>query len=142
MEIKEIKTEKEVQMPQKTEQDYIEVDLDVLIKAGVIEREVEVAGIRFTLRTLTEEERQKVEELTNDGLPIDDPKHVLNSKVPMLAFAITKINGKPVPPEKRSQLTSTLYKMQSYILDQLFIKYMEMVRDQMTLTEQSVKGGR
>jgi hypothetical protein len=142
MEIKEIKTEKEIQIPQKPEQDYIEVDLDVLIKAGVIEREVEVVGIKFTLRTLTEEERRKVEELTNDGLPIDDPKHVLNSKVPMLSFAITKINGKPIPPEKRPQLMNTLYKMQSYVLDQLFIKYMEIVSDQMALTEQSVKRGR
>jgi len=142
MEIKEIRTEKEPQIIQNTERDYIEVDLDTLIKAGVIEKEIEVAGIKFTLKTLTEEERQQVEKMTNDGLPIDDPKHILNSKVPMLAFAITKINGKPIIPEKKSQLINNLYKMQSYILDQLFIKYMEMVRDQMTLTEQSVKGGR
>jgi len=141
MDIKEIQTEKEVVLPKK-EQDYIEVDLDMLIKVGVIEKEIEVAGIKFTLRTLTEEERRKVEEMANDGLPIDDPKHILNTKVPTLAFAISKINGKPIQPEKRNLLLEKLNKMQSYILDQLFIKYMEMVRDQMTLTEQSLKGGR
>jgi hypothetical protein len=142
MEIKEIKTEKEAQVLQKqNEQEYIELDLDSLIKLGVVEREVTLGGIKFTMRTLTEEERQKVEETVNDGLPIDDPKHIMNTKVPTLTYAITKINGKSILPEKRSELAVTLQKMQSYLLDQLFIKYMELVRDQLSLVEDSFKKG-
>ena len=142
MEIKEIKAEEiQQQISQKNEQEYIEVDLDALIKLGVVEREVVLGGIKFTMRTLTEEERQKVEEMVNDGLPIDDPKHIMNTKVPTLAFAITKINGRPVLPEKKAELMNTLRKMQSYLLDQLFIKYMELVRDQLALIEDSFKKG-
>lgn len=111
-------------------QDYIELDLDALIKLGVIEREVEIGGIKFTMRTLTEKEKQEVEAETNDGLPIDDPRHIMNSKIPTLARSIVKVNNKPVTPK---QLKGILEKMQSHVLDSLFLKYTELVKDQMDL---------
>lgn len=127
------------QQPQTQTKDYIELDLDSLIKLGVIEREVEVYGKKFTLRTLTEEERQIVEQESNDGLPIDDPKHILNTKIPTLSFAIIKIDGKPILPENRERLKQVLRKMQGYILDKLFMKYMELIKDQFDLVELGLK---
>ncbi|MEM2175397.1 MAG: hypothetical protein QXI58_07250 [Candidatus Micrarchaeia archaeon] len=121
------------------EQDYIELDIDSLIKAGVVEREVEVSGIKFTLRTLTEEERMQVESEVNDNLPIDDIRHLMNLKIPILVRSIVKINGKPINPENREKLRKILYKMQSTVLDGLYLKYTELVRDQLALVELGAK---
>lgn len=121
------------------EQDYIELDIDSLIKAGVVEREVEVSGIKFTLRTLTEEERMQVESEVNDNLPIDDIRHLMNLKIPILVRSIVKINGKPINPENREKLRKILYKMQSTVLDGLYLKYTELVRDQLSLVELGAK---
>lgn len=128
-----------IQTTETQEKKEIELDIEALIKLGVVERDVEVGGMIFTLRTLTEEEKLEVEQEVNDGLPIDDPKHIMNSKIPTLARAIVKINGKTISEKNRNQLRQILLKMQNVVIDSLFLKYAELIKDQMDLLLTGVK---
>lgn len=121
-----------------TQNDFIELDLDSLIKLGVVERDIKIGNTIFTMRTLTEEERLSVE-LSIDSRITDEFQRILQAKIPFLVKSIVKINGKPISADKQEYLKTVLSKMQGSLVDMLFIEYVNLVNDQKTLLNEGVK---
>lgn len=121
---------------QKSE-DYIELDIDSLIKIGVVERDINIGGTIFTMRTLTEGERMEIQsKLPKEG---DEIEKIMALKIPYILKSISKINGKVISEDKKQLLEKKLLEMQSALVDQLFIEYGKLVSDQRQLLEEGVK---
>lgn len=123
----------------------IEADTEKLIFGGVLERDITpFKGITVTMHTLSEEERVKATE--NLNVKMDENSITLQeaSKVPTLIYAITKINNngeisKFETEESKKVLKHILDKTPAYVIDVLYVEYVKLVSDLVTLLETGVK---
>lgn len=117
----------------------IELDLEKLIKFGVIERDVQVGPFSITLRTLTDNEREAVMRLVPPDVS-DPSEQVRLWRRPTLARAIVRINSIDFnTDEMKQKLESILGQMQGALLDKLFMEYLQMLSDQAALMESGSK---
>lgn len=117
-------------------------NLETLIKFGEVEREVEpVAGLKITLRTLSEDEKTaayaKVGAIPGEA-NILVRMQIL--KIPLLALAIKTIGGKEIATdESRDKLIEVLKKSQSYLIDAIYNEYERLVSDQVDIVKSGLK---
>lgn len=123
----------------------IEADMDVLIKEGVIERTVEpFPGWKFTMHTLYNHERVAVSKMipNPEAVSLAASDHV--SKAPTLLYSITGIEhgdnkGTFRTPEEKEYLKGYLSRMTGVMIDMIYLEYMKMMNDLVTLIETGVK---
>lgn len=126
------------------EQDFIEMDLDQLIKMGAIERDITVQSTVFKMRTLTEQEKSEVDDLLQDNALEDDAasmeRRLRTMKRPLLSRSIVQINHVPFDtPDKKKKLEGVLQKMQDTLITYLFAEYIKLVNDQKELFAAGLK---
>jgi len=121
------------------QKDGIELDLEKLIKFGVIERDIKIGPFSITMRTLTDDERDSIMRSVPPTVT-DSTEQVRLWRKPTLARAIVRINSVDFSREEDKQkLENILGKLQGVILDKLFMEYLQMLNDQMTLMESGSK---
>jgi hypothetical protein len=119
--------------------DGIDLDLEKLIKFGVIEREVKVGSFSITMRTLTDDERDAIMRIVPSTVT-DSTEQVRLWRKPTLARAIVRINTVDFSrDEDKQKLENILGKIQGVILDKLFMEYLQMLNDQAALMESGSK---
>lgn len=105
-----------------------------LIKYGTMTREVKLNDkVTVYIKTLTQDDKEKYSKLVKLGKPsnnetVEDSLFVLveASKVPLLTYAITKINNVDFSSEdSKSTLINILKQFPSIIIDKLYNEYME-----------------
>jgi hypothetical protein len=121
------------------QKDGIELDLEKLIKFGVIERDIKIGSFSITMRTLTDDERDSIMRSVPPTVT-DSTEQVRLWRKPTLARAIVRINSVDFSREEDKQkLENILGKLQGVILDKLFMEYLQMLNDQMALMESGSK---
>ena len=113
-----------------------------LIKQGTVEKEVQIIdGIKITLRNLTQEDREnyskliklpKMESKDTDGkvdeAELNNSLYLLmeSSKVPILVYAITKINDTDFSSmESKTTLHKLLLQLPPLFIDKAYNAYVE-----------------
>lgn len=124
---------------------FVEADIDTLILDGVVERVVEpFKGWKVTMHSLTNAERLEVAK----EIPNEEAMSVALAqeayKLPVIAKAITRIetNGKVfifTTSEDRIKFRKKLNNMSAVMVDVLYIKYLELTNDLITVIETGVK---
>jgi len=114
-----------------------EFDIDLLIKKGKIEKEIEpIKGLKLTIHTLSEAERQSALEFSPKVNTENVYQYIEKTKIPTLAYAISFINGKKVEnKEEKQKLFDLLSKLQSAIVDQIFVEYSKMIEEQQKMLQ-------
>lgn len=120
------------------EQDF---DIEALIKFGRIEKVIEVIpGVKIRMHTLEEEQRRQafalVQRSESDSLLFK----LEEIKVPLLTYAIEEINGEKFDtPEKKQKLYQILSKLQSLLLDKIYLEFSKLEREQLEIFEKGIK---
>ena len=119
----------------------VEADPEKLIFGGIIEREVEpVKGLKVTMHTLLPKEKLKVVK----DIPIEMLGHAPTThevaKVPTLVQAITKVDSEEfVSDAQKAKLLGILTKTPSIMVDLIYLHYMRMNDDILSLMETGEK---
>jgi hypothetical protein len=129
---------------QQEQNEFIELDLEKLIKFGVVERDIPIGETVFKMRTLTEGEKSAAEAKVPSDMVGDDDKtmnqRITILKIPILIQSIIQINSVSFEaPESKKTLEDLLNKMQSPLVTRLFVHYLSLVTDQQQLFESGVK---
>lgn len=120
------------------EQDF---DIEALIKFGRVEKVIEVIpGVKIRMHTLEEEQRRQafalVQRSESDSLLFK----LEEIKVPLLTYAIEEINGEKFDtPEKKQKLYQILSKLQSLLLDKIYLEFSKLEREQLEIFEKGIK---
>ena len=105
-----------------------------LIKFGTITREVKVNGkVTFYIKNLTQSDREKysklvqIEKPSKDGTVEESLIAVVEaSKVPLLTYAITKINDVDFTSDSsKAELKKILEQLPSIVIDKLYSEYLD-----------------
>lgn len=105
-----------------------------LIKFGTITREVKVNdNVTFYIKNLTQSDREKYSKLVQIEKPSKDETVeeslfavVEASKVPLLTYAITKINDVDFTSDSsKSELKKILEQLPSIVIDKLYSEYLD-----------------
>jgi hypothetical protein len=128
-----------VETPPKTE---IEFSVDELIKFGTITKEVEIVpGLKVTLKTLTEAEREAALKLIKE-VQLEENLLVKSEimKRPILVMAIEKINSASFnTPETKAALLQKMTSLQSLVVDVIYLEYQKLLNEQYELLQGGLK---
>lgn len=104
-----------------------------LIKFGTVTKEIKINEVSFFIRNLTQSDKEKysklvqIEKPSEDGTVEDSLFAVMEaSKVPLLTYAITKINAIDFSSDSsKSELKKILEQLPSVIIDKLYAEYLD-----------------
>ena len=132
--------------PTSTPEDGIRASINKLITFGYIEREVEpIPGLKLVMHSLTDAEKDQANTFAEKEEGIKEKMNnpfegAESSKKPVLAFAVTQINGIAVDTiEKKKVWYDGLKQMQNVLVDLIFLEYQKIFIDQVELIQQGLK---
>lgn len=103
------------------------MDLTSLKQLGRIEKEVEIAGFKFLLHTLTVAEQENAFEAVSGTPDSNGIVDVLKTQRALLVEATSSINGESIAKE---ELQKAYTEIQPRVLNQLFTIYRELTKEQ------------
>jgi hypothetical protein len=111
------------------------INVDKLVKFGVLEKEVEpVPGWKVTMHTLGQEERELMGDFVPDEALTTQIRRTEALKRPTLIYAITKINNEIFEtPEQKKALFEKLRTTQGTTVDLLYVEYQKLFVEQFGL---------
>ena len=118
-----------------------DVNVDKLVKFGILEKEVEpIKGWKITMHTLTQEEKEKSNALVPDEAIQNQMQFIEALKRPTLVYAITKINNDVFENEQqKGALLEKLKQMQGNAVDLIYVQYQKLFIEQIEILNEGLK---
>jgi len=128
-------------LEQISQKDDIDLNVDKLIKFGVLEKTIEpIPGWKVVMHPLNQKEREAVNNNVSDSVSLNTLARIEALKVPTLAWAITKINNEVFETEDQKKLLiQKLQEAPSTTIDLLYVEYQKLFVEQFEMLTQGLK---